>query len=170
MRYLRCILITTLLTAGVFSSVLYTSCNKNKCGSTTCQNGGTCSGNVCLCPTGYSGSSCGTGWSDVFIGTYNCKRDNCSPHVAGDSTWISSVTRASINGGYTLNISNFDNSNTVVAALVDSVGHITVSTVPPAYGVNGNGTYAKDTIKLNFTTSSTGGVIGYTCKMVMVKE
>ena len=170
MKYLRYILITALLTTGIFSSVLYTSCNKNKCGSTTCQNGGTCSGSVCVCPIGYSGISCQKGWSDIFIGTYKCKRNNCSPHVAGDSTWISSVTKSSTNGGYTINISNFDNSNITIAATVDSNEHIVISTTPPSYGVNANGIYSSGNINMSFTTSSVGGVGGYTCNMVMTKE
>ena len=161
---------TTLLTVAVFSSVLYTSCNKNKCGNTTCANGGTCSSSLCVCPTGYSGNSCQTGWSDPFIGTYKCSRNNCSPAVTGDTAWISAITKASTNSGYTINISNFDNSNITIVATVDSNQHIAISTAPPSYGVNANGTYLNGKINLNFTTSSIGGVGGYTCKMVLTKE
>lgn len=168
-------LLAAVLTISIFSAVLFASC-KNKCGSTTCQNGGTCTANVCVCPTGFSGNACQTGWTDVFIGTYNCSRNTCKPAVAtlpGDSTWQSSITRDATNPGYTINISRFDNSGITVAALIDSaVNGVSKLRITPATGTNGisaTGSYANGVININFTTSSTGGVGGYTCNMVMTK-
>jgi hypothetical protein len=120
-----------------------------------------------VCLTGYSGKSCETGWSDVLIGTYKCSRNNCSPAVAGDTAWISSITKGS--DGATVNITNFDNSNTTVIAAVDTFQHISISSAPPAYGVSANGAYSSGKITMTFTTSS-AGVAGYTCKMIMTKE
>lgn len=163
-----------MLTTGIFSVVLVTSC-KNKCGSTTCQNGGACTDNLCVCPIGFSGNACQTGWTDIFVATYKCQRYNCTPAVTGDTTyWQSAITKDATNPGYTIDISNFDNSNTTVAATVDSningVSNIEVSTVTGTYGINATGTYSNDTIRLKFTTSSVGGVGGYTCQMVLGKE
>lgn len=159
-----------LLTLGTFSLVVYTSCNKDKCGSTTCNNGGTCDGSTCVCPIGYSGSSCSTGWSDACIGTYDCMRANCSPAVTGLNSWKSAVTKDATNGGYTIDISDFDNSNTTIVATIDSAQNIIVSPAVGSYGVSAKGTYVNGRINLKFTTSSVGGVGGYTCNMVMTKE
>ena len=159
-------------TLGIFSAAVVSSC-KNKCGSTTCQNGGTCTDNKCVCPTGYSGNSCGSGWSDITIGTYNCVRSGCKPAVEGDSTWQSSITKNSVNGGYSINISRFDNSNFTVTATVDSningVSNVLISPATGTTGINATGTFSNNVMTLNFTTSATGGVGGYTCKMVMTK-
>ena len=169
MKSFRHILITTLLTLCTFGIALFTSC-KNKCGTTTCQNGGTCSNNVCACPTGYSGNSCQTGWSDVFIGTYNCSRNSCLPAVTGVNSWVSSVTKSVTDGGFTINISNFDNSNTTIVATIDSTRNLTIKPAAGSYGVNASGNYSNGKINLDFTTTSAGGTNGYTCKMVMIKE
>ena len=156
---------------------MYTSC-KNKCGNTTCQNGGSCSNNVCVCPTGYSGSACEHGWADAAIGTYTCSRTACTAHVAGPDNWQSAITKYATNGGYTVEISNFNNSNTYVVATVDSATsgttqHITVA----GAGAGGSGTNASGTLTIvnSVTTISltfrtyTAGVAGTTCEMTMRK-
>ena len=158
------------------SAIMYSSC-KNKCGSTTCQNGGTCDNNVCVCPIGYSGNACQTGWADASIGTYTCVRSACTPAVTGINTWQSSITKDATNGGYTVDISNFNNSNTTVVATVDTAAangsqQITIS------GAGGTGTDASGSltitngvtqISLHFTTYS-GGIAGSSCEMIMRKE
>jgi hypothetical protein len=153
---------------AVFFAILHSACT-NKCGTTTCQNGGTCTNNVCVCPTGYSGNSCQTAWTDKFITTYNCSRSNCSPAVAGTNSWQSAITKASTNSGYTIYISNFDNSNTTQTATVDSIGNLQISPAAGSYGVSAKGAISGDTIKLSFTTYVSGGITGYSCNMVMVK-
>ena len=154
--------------AVVFAAVLHTACT-NKCGTTTCQNGGTCTNNKCVCTTGYSGNSCQTAWTDQFVTTYNCTRADCSPAVVGVNSWQSAITKASSNSGYTLAISNFDNSNIAQTATVDSAGNISITPAAGTYGVSAKGAIVGNTITLNFTTYVAGGVPGYSCKMVMVK-
>ena len=164
-----------MLVAFAACALIYTSC-KNKCGSTTCQNGSTCDNNVCICPIGYSGNACQTGWSDAAVGTYTCSRGHCSPAVSGVSNWQSTITKDATNSGYTLDINNFNNSNTTVVATIDSAQstsqRVTIS------GSNGTGTDATGyltisttatTINLTYTTY-TGGIAGATCQMVMTKE
>lgn len=170
MKATRYILFATVLTLGIFSIILYTSCNKSKCGSTTCQNGGVCTDNKCVCPTGYSGSGCENGWSNDFAGTYDCSRSDCSPAVVGVNAWKSIISKSSVNGGYTVNISNFDNSNVTVVAVVDSVKNIVISPAAGSYGISARGAMNDKTITLHFTTSAAGGVGGYECSMQMVKE
>ena len=174
MKSFRHFSITAVLIALVACSLIYVSC-KNKCGSTTCQNGGTCDNNVCICPIGYSGNSCQTGWSDAAVGTYTCSRSNCSPAVSGTNTWQSAITKDATNSGYTLDISNFNNSNTTVVATIDSAVAGTSQRVTIS-GTNGIGTNASGyltiinsttTMSLHFTTYSGNGVIGSECDMVL---
>ncbi len=173
MKRLNQVIITAVLTIGIFSLVFVTSC-KNKCGSTSCQNGGTCVSNTCVCPTGYSGNACQTGWSDVSIGTYVCTRSNCHPAVSGTGSWQSAVTKSATDGGFTINIANFNNSNTTIVATIDSningISKITISPAVGSYGVDATGTYSNGVISLVFTSAGAGGLIGYNCNMTMKKE
>ncbi len=173
MKAFRQVILSALLTLGAFTSVVfYTSC-KNKCGSITCQNGGTCSDNKCSCPTGYYNNACQSAWDDPLIGTYHCSRSGCSPAVIGVNAWTSTITKNSVYSGYTINISNFDNSNTIVTGTVDSaiggINHIVVAPAPGTFGVNATGTYENGVIKLQFTTASSTGA-GYSCNMELVKQ
>jgi len=175
-RSFRFLPVAALLIALTTCVVVYTSC-KNKCGSTTCQNGGTCDNNVCVCPVGYSGNSCQTGWADAAIGTYTCIRSACNPAVSGVNSWQSSITKDATNGGYTVDISNFNNSNTTVVATVDTAA-ANGSQAISIKGTSGTGTDASGsltivnsvtTISLQFTTY-TDGIRGPTCEMTMRKE
>ena len=171
MKLFRHIIITALLTIGAFSTVLYTGC-KDKCGSTTCQNGGVCTNNICVCPTGYSGNNCGTSWTGQYVGTYQCTRGACSPAVAGSTSWQSAITVDATYGGYEVDISNFDGASaTYAVATVDSAG-TTLDIVPGATGgLAGTGTrdLTTGTIVLHYTTASAAGVGGYSCTMTMTK-
>lgn len=175
MKNFRNILLTALITIGAITSVLYISSCKDKCGSTTCQNGGTCSNNVCICPSGYSGNNCGTGWSTRYLGTYNCTRANCAPAVTTINSWQSVITTDASNSGYTIDISNFDGGNTTVVGIVDStingISHLTISPAAGSYGVDATGSFdsTTNTINLKFTAAGVGGSGGYTCNMVMTK-
>jgi len=149
-------------------TLITVSCT-NKCGSITCQNGGTCNNNKCVCPTGYSGNACQTGWDDAAIGTYNCKRSNCVPAVSGADTWVSAVTRSSTNSGFTVNITNFNGSNTTVAGVFDSLNRLTIAPTTGSYGVDARGSYSSGVISLVYTVSSSSGP-QYTCSMTMTKR
>ena len=58
MKLTRSIFASVIITLLAFTAVLYSSCTKNKCANTTCQNGGSCSDGFCTCPRGYSGDHC----------------------------------------------------------------------------------------------------------------
>jgi hypothetical protein len=52
---------TAVITAGLFSAVLFTACTKkNPCSGITCYNNGTCNGGICSCPSGWTGTNCQT--------------------------------------------------------------------------------------------------------------
>jgi len=129
-----------------------------------------------VCPTGFSGNACQTGWSTLAIGTYKCSRSDCSPAVSGINSWQSAITSDATNGGYTIDISNFDNSGLTIVAIIDSsiggVSAVRVSQVAGTYGVEATGTYdsAASIMNLQYTSSGAGGVSGYKCNMILTKE
>lgn len=174
MKNFRHIALSALVTIGAFGSVIYTGC-KDKCGSVTCENGGTCEENVCVCPTGYSGSSCTTTWTTEYVGTYNCTQ-KCTPAAAGGS-WQSPVVVSVNNPGYTVTIENFAGTSSLnIDATVDSIGNIVIAEPSGTYGISARGTYATSSqypngfITLTYTTSSADGTGYYQCTMTMVKE
>ena len=170
MKFLRHILVTALFTMGIFASVLYVGC-KNKCGSITCNNGGTCESNTCVCPTGYYGNSCQTAFISALLGTYNCSRSDCSQAVSGASTWVSVVSAASTNAGYTFLISNFNNTNTTLTATVDSLGNVNTDLANGVSGVVAKGKFVAPTMTLHYYTFSiASGIVGAECNMTMTKE
>ncbi len=57
---LRSVLLSSALTIGLFGVVTYSSCVKDECENVSCLNGGSCKDGVCKCPSGYTGSNCGT--------------------------------------------------------------------------------------------------------------
>ena len=170
-RYIRHIIFVPALLAIIALISIATSGCKNKCGSTTCQNGGACESNVCVCPFGYSGNSCQNSWSNAVIGTYNCSNANCTPAITSAATWQSVITADATNGGYTVDITNFDGNNTTVIATVDSSEHgISMVTITNSTGVNATGNYDSTTQKMNLDFSAyINGSTGYRCNMIMTK-
>lgn len=78
MKKVKTILLSGVLTLGVFSMVAYTSCSKkDKCDSITCKNGGTCSDGVCKCPVGFEGVNCEISSAGKFAGLW-AATDNCN--------------------------------------------------------------------------------------------
>jgi hypothetical protein len=58
MKHLKVILLAFTVMAAFTGIVIFSACSKNDCGSIVCQNGGTCSGGKCTCPTGFFGTRC----------------------------------------------------------------------------------------------------------------
>lgn len=78
MKKVRTILLTGVLTMGVFSTVIYSSCSKkDKCDDIVCKNGGSCNDGVCKCPLGYEGVNCETASAAKFAGLWGAT-DNCN--------------------------------------------------------------------------------------------
>lgn len=169
MKQIRSIFIPALFTLAAFCSVVYLSCSKSKCGGVVCQNGGTCTGNKCVCAAGYSGNGCQSGWSDEFLGTYKCKRGSCTPAIADTSSWQSVITKDASNSGYTIDISSFAQGSASISAQVDSVGNITISPAAGSAGVHATGKYLNGTITMEYTTAAAVGTT-FSCSMVMVKQ
>ena len=71
MRALRSILVTALLTTGIFCAISYTACNKDNCNNVACLNAGECDGGVCTCAPGFEGNRCQTPSRDKWIKQFN---------------------------------------------------------------------------------------------------
>lgn len=59
----RVLLLLALSLTSFATITCYTSCKKSSssvdaCSTVSCQNGGTCSNGICICPTGYTGTTC----------------------------------------------------------------------------------------------------------------
>jgi hypothetical protein len=84
MKQNRAILFTVSFAVAIFSVVLYSACNKNKCHDVLCLNQGVCDGGSCVCPVGFEGPRCATLTRDKFIFTYRggdtCGADPSSMH------------------------------------------------------------------------------------------
>src|SRR5579872_3463402 len=71
MKHIRYVVLAAIATLGIFSAVLYSSCNKNKCQGVVCQHLGSCDGGTCFCITGYEGAHCEQLMRDKFLFTYS---------------------------------------------------------------------------------------------------
>ena len=169
MKHFRQIAFALFMIICASGLTFFVSC-KDKCGSTTCQNGGTCTDNVCVCPKGYSGSSCGSAWTDKYVGTYKCTSGVCTPASTGTTTWQSAITKDATNGGYSVDIASFAGANLTIVATVDTLGVLTIALPTGTYGISGHGTMVGSTITMDYTLSTASGAGGYSCNFTMVKE
>jgi hypothetical protein len=67
---LKKILAPVLIVISGFFSVVYFSCNRDKCKTIVCANGGVCSQGACTCPSGYQGTNCETVSRYKFLGEW----------------------------------------------------------------------------------------------------
>ncbi|GAA4464425.1 hypothetical protein GCM10023093_14730 [Nemorincola caseinilytica] len=68
---LKTIFISSIATIAAFGAVVYSSCNRDKCKSIVCANGGVCNDGSCTCPSGYEGTNCEKVSRDKFLGNWH---------------------------------------------------------------------------------------------------
>lgn len=176
MKRFNHIALTALITIVAFGSTLYyAGCKPEKCGTVVCQNGAGCYNGACLCPTGYSGPSCGTLWTGEYVGVYKCTQ-TCTPAYS-TASWESTITTDVGDLGIAgIVISNFGNQNLTEYGSVDSLNNISISTPVGVAGIDASGTYAtnatypKGFITMKYSTASEQGGTNYTCTITMVKQ
>ncbi len=155
---------TALLTMGVFSTALYTSCSKDDCKDVVCNNGGTCVSGTCSCPSGYEGSTCQTASASKITGTYTSS-ETCQPPVAGGN-WSSTLTQSSGDATKII-ISNFGDSGSNVTGKVSGTGITLDNTQIGGQTVSGSGTVNGNIVTITYRL--TGGT-QYDCTMTMTKQ
>jgi len=107
MKSIKNIALSAMLTFGAFAAVTYTACTKDDCKDVVCNNGGTCNGGSCTCPTGYEGANCEILSREKFVGTYVgteiCDQgtDNYSVTISSNSNNIMVTVTNIYNQGFT---------------------------------------------------------------------
>ena len=66
-------LLVCLAVVTTFAAIISTSCNRDKCRSTLCANGGVCTNGACTCSIGYQGANCTVVSRLVFIGNWQAQ-------------------------------------------------------------------------------------------------
>jgi len=144
MKSIKNIALSALLTVGAFGVVTYTACSKDDCKDVVCQNGGTCSGGSCTCPTGYEGTNCQT---KSFIGSWKGS-DVCTSGTYNNITIQLNASTAAPNDVIVTNPGGFGASVTVTGTMSTDAKTITISN----QSVGGNRTLS-GTITLVSATS-----------------
>ncbi len=150
MKSIKNIALSALFTIGAFSAVTYTSCNQDDCKDVVCQNGGTCSGGSCTCPSGYEGSNCETASSAKFIGTWNVSEPSCG----GNYTNIVSQGTSSTTIIFS-NLGNFSTAAAVVASADDNTLLISNFTDATGRKFSGSGTFSSNGFSVTYTVTYT---------------
>lgn len=135
MKSFRIIALSVFISICAFGVVFYAaSCKKDGCKGVTCLNGGTCSGGLCNCPTGYTGVTCQT---LAFIGTWQGS-DTCSP--AGIKSVIT-ISAAADTGSVLISApGSFQSSVQVVGTVSNAGTTITYSNQPITSKISVSGT------------------------------
>ena len=75
----KSIFVAALATVATFASLMYVSCNRDKCKTIVCANNGVCNQGACICPSGYGGTNCETVLRDKFLGSWQVFEKNLQP-------------------------------------------------------------------------------------------
>ena len=174
MKSIKYIALSAFLTVSALSAVLYNSCTKDKCKGVTCQNGGTCSGGNCVCPSGSTGTSCETIYEESFVNTYKgTGTDDGTPvNTYTDFRFIFSIPSSSTDL-VTMNITIQDNTGAAAGIPVLTVTLANFSASGATFTVNsttsggltytGSGTISGTTASIILKeTPTTGSALTYT--------
>ncbi len=159
MKNLKTLLLSTLLTVGTFTTILFTSCQGDKCKSVVCNNGGTCneSDGSCNCEVGFEGTNCDTESRTKLIGTYSLSgSDNLG------NTYSNLATTTSASGvdkkKFTLNIAG---TFIFTCTMTDKNAFIVDNVTQQGYTYSGNGTYTGTTLTIKINEADAAGTTIY---------
>ena len=164
MNRFKNIAFSALLTISAFSVVTYTSCSKDECKDVVCNNGGTCSGGSCLCPTGYEGTNCETLSATKFIGSWRTTTEACT--VSGSNSQYDIVIAPSGTAAATLLISNLYAAGKTSTATFTNATQFTIAS--QAFGASGtiSGTGSISGTQVTISYSVTVGGVTDVCNNV----
>lgn len=162
MKKLKTILLASVATIGIFSSVVFSSCNPDPCKDIVCANGGTCTDGTCACPAGYEGTLCETLSRDKFIGVYS-GNETCT---LGTDTY--SITITANSDKVKFNIQNlYNQSFTAIASASSNSFSIPSQTVGSGVTAVGSGNITGNTITITYTIID--GTTSNTCTFTGTK-
>jgi len=163
MKNLKTLLMASFLTVGIFSTVVYTSCNSDKCKDTVCNNGGTCnsSDGSCNCASGWEGSNCQTQSLSKILNSNNTTANyNFADNggvACGNFTGTFSVTRSGADTTKLIltNFGGFGLTTSVTATVDDNTLTIPLQAITGATGntVSGSGTFSNGVITGSYTNN-----------------
>ena len=173
MKFVKHIALTAFLTVSAFCAVLYTSCSKDACKDVTCQNGGTCSGGNCTCPTGVTGTNCETINRTTYANTYKGNgTDNAGGTynnfrlvyaVTGTDLTKMTLTVQDATGTGAVPVMNITLSNITATGSSYTVESTTSTSAGVTYTYTGTGTINGTTASLSLVeTPSTGSATTFT--------
>lgn len=148
MKSIKRIALSAMLTIGAFAAVTYTACNKDECKDVVCQNGGTCSGGNCTCPTGFEGDRCQTLSREKVLGTY------LGTEICTVGTDNYSVTIASNSSSIMVTLTNIYNQNFSATGTMTSTNSFTFSGASGSTTYSGTGTVNSNQLTLSYSISS----------------
>jgi len=163
MKSIKLIALSSLLTVGIFTVVIYTSCTKDACKGVTCQNGGTCSGGNCVCTSGYEGTNCETlsrtkfikSWSASDLITGGTAPLSYTANIAAGVT--SDITQVIIGNSFSDNFFTIGPITATISGITTNGATATTITIPNQnpdgnkYSVSGTGTLANGKITWSYT-------------------
>lgn len=177
MKKIKNILVASLLTVGVFSTTLFTSCDPDPCKDVVCSNGGTCTDGSCSCPSGYEGTTCETLSTAKYL--------NASGTT---STWLTGTNAdGCYAAGYTMtmeqsstatnllikNFAGYGSTSTITVAVSGTsftqVGTTTAGAVTIS-NVSGTIDTALNPDKINFGYTATAAGTSITCSSSALKQ
>ncbi len=97
MKFWKLSALATVMFCGIIITYLYSACEKNVCNNVNCLHGGSCSGGICKCPTGYEDPQCQTlstaRYVGIYVGYTQC--DELSRTI--DTAWVTTSTKGILN-------------------------------------------------------------------------
>lgn len=159
MKNLKTILLASVLTVGVFSSTLFTSCNQDKCKNVTCNNGGVCNetDGSCTCAAGFEGTNCETESRTKVFGSFLLSGTD-SDGGTYTNLATSVTTSAAAKNKFLLNIAGAF----VLTCTMTGTNNFTIDNVTlGGFTYTGNGSYNGTTLSITMNEVDASGTVVY---------
>lgn len=159
MKALRGILVTVILSIGVFFAISHTACNKDRCNNVACLNGGVCDGGNCTCAAGYEGVRCENASRDKFIHHFN-GGDSCG--VGGINQYPIIFLKTVTNKAQMTMTNILNNENDSAICTLVGVDTFTFNGSNNSITYRGSGKISNDSLWMNYHVQY--DTINYDCK------
>jgi len=162
---LKKILIPVLLILSAFISIVYMSCNSDKCKTIVCAYGGVCNQGSCICPLGYEGTNCETISNYKFLGNWTVFEKGSSSKAAEypasivDST-LTVVKIINFNDYFTVPVIAYVNNDTLTIPNQELQGKL-IFGIGYVYSTATYGTFAAMSIKYEIIDTATNSIDDY---------